>query len=133
MPDTFQGFVVRILVKNVRHVWFGKGNPTDDSFDQRLRRGNLQESIGFCDHLPSLDGDKTVYTTCSTDFTQLFAKEIVTQNGHVIVDPAVLFRGIFPEVVVAVDQHRLSWASFFGMNERMHDRSKRSGCQFGWF
>ena len=98
----------RETLQLVEHRGAAKVDPSDYAADERILIRQIEKPAGFIDGLPRLHGDGRVDARGADERRQVCGQEIPPQRVHFVVDPRVIGRIVFPEVLVGINFHALT-------------------------
>ena len=103
VADADQFWALRKFAHLIGELSGAEVDPADDAADEIVLRGEREEPAGFFERLPGLHGDAAVESGLREQRLEIVRKDVATERGHGVVDPAVLDRVVVPEVLMSID------------------------------
>jgi hypothetical protein len=83
----------------------GEIDPSDDTGNERMRLGKIEEPAGLLERLPGLNGDTAVDAGLRHFPMGVGGQEVSLKSRHRPIDPSVFAGVVSPEVDVGIDSH----------------------------
>jgi hypothetical protein len=96
------GMAVDELIEDQGNFIVRERHPTDNTFDEIVLFGELEEPLGFFNGLAGLNGNGAGDAGGDHFFVQVGRKEVVAEDVHAVADPGVLLGVKVPEMVMRV-------------------------------
>ena len=105
MPDADKLRMLRNLSELIDNVRAPQVDPADDTADERIGIGELEQPAALLEGLPRLHGNRAADSLRGGKRREILGKMVVRQPLHPLPDPGILGRGIAPEMLVGIDPH----------------------------